>query len=58
MSGLRSRLGEIIDRASVANIVAGVAVLTGVVYAFRTQDVNLITFLAGAGIGYLFKEVS
>ena len=38
-------------------IVSAVCVLGGLCYAIWTKNTDLITFLAGAGIGYLLKDV-
>jgi len=49
-------LSEVIRKATVANIVAAVLVVGGMAYAFYTSNTDLVTFLAGAGVGYLFKR--
>jgi len=47
---------ELLNRATIASICAGVLVLMAGIYAFYMKDTNLMTFLAGAGIGFLLKE--
>jgi len=48
---------EIIGRTTMANIVASFLAIMGMIYAIYTNDVKLVTFLAGAGVGWLLKEV-
>jgi len=47
---------ELIKRATIANIVSAILVVAGMAYAFYTSNTDLVTFLAGAGVGYLFKR--
>lgn len=49
-------LKEFLSKTSIANIVAGFAYVVAVVYAFKTNNTDLMSFLAGAAIGYLFKR--
>ena len=44
---------KLISKSSFANISATVLVVGGFVYAYNTQDTNLMTVMVGAGIGYL-----
>jgi len=48
---------DIISKTTVANVVAAFIVCAGIIYAVYTQNTDLVNFLTGAGIGYLFKEV-
>jgi len=48
---------DIISKTTVANVVAAFVVCAGIIYAVYTQNTDLVNFLTGAGIGYLFKEV-
>ena len=50
-------LREMISKTTIANIVSGICVVGTLIYAFYTKDTKLITFLAGAGVGYLFKTI-
>jgi len=50
-------LKETISKTTVANVVSGICVVGALAYAFYTKDTKLITFLAGAGVGYLFKTI-
>jgi len=45
---------EVISKASVANIVAGIVILGAVFYGIYYQNVELIKSLALFGCGYLF----
>lgn len=49
-------IGEIITRTKIANVVAAVIVIGGLIYFFITKDAKGMMFLAGAGVGYLFKR--
>lgn len=44
----------IINKTSIANIMAGIAIGVGVIYAYITGNNDLMTFIVGAAIGYLF----
>lgn len=46
---------EFLSKTSIANIVAGASIILGLVYAFYIRDTNLMTFIVGAGVGYLFS---
>jgi len=50
-------LKELLSKATVASVVAGICVVGGLLFAIATRNVDLVTFLAGAGVGYLFKTV-
>jgi hypothetical protein len=50
-------LRDLISKTTIANIVAAVIVIGGLAYAFWQRNTDLIYFLAGAGVGYLFKGV-
>ncbi|RLG77362.1 MAG: hypothetical protein DRO12_02480 [Thermoprotei archaeon] len=45
-----------IKRTTMANVVAAILVVAGMIYAIYTNNTDLVTFLAGAGVGYLFKR--
>ena len=45
----------IIEKASVANVIAAVAILGGLVYGFWTRNDDIINFTVGAAVGYLLK---
>jgi hypothetical protein len=49
---------SLFDRTTIGNVVAGVILLGGLAFAAYVQDSKLITFLVGAGVGYLFKQGS
>ena len=46
------------DRTTIANFVSGALVIMGMVFAIATLNVDLVVFLTGAGVGYLFKTLS
>jgi len=48
---------SLIKRSSVASVTTGTVVVGAFIYAALTENTDLITFLAGAAIGYLLKEV-
>lgn len=56
MTSTFERLTSHISKTSMAIVVAAACVLGGLGYAILTQDKDLVTFLAGAGIGYLLKD--
>jgi len=45
-----------LGRTSIANIVAAVVIVGAGLYAFTKGDTQLMTFLAGASVGYLFAK--
>lgn len=47
---------SIFDKTSIANLVAGAIVIGGLIFALRNGDTNLMIFLTGAGVGYLFGQ--
>ena len=48
---------ELIERTSLANIVAGTCILVGLAYFFVTKNTDGMLFLTGCGTGWLFKEI-
>jgi len=47
----------LIDKASIANIIASIAILSGIVSVFLAVPSNeMLVLITGAGIGYLFKN--
>jgi len=49
-------LKELISKTSIANVVAGAVIILGGIYAYVTKNTNLMTFLVGAAVGYLFGK--
>ena len=49
---------SILDKTSIANVVAGACVLGGLIYAVWVRDIQLVTSIALAAIGYLFGRAS
>jgi len=47
-------LKEIISKASIANVVAGIVVVAGLIYAFYTSNQELMKTITLVGLGYLF----
>jgi len=48
---------SLIDKASIANIMASVGILAGIASVFLNVASNeMLVLIAGAGIGYLFKN--
>lgn len=48
---------NLIDKASIANIIASIAILSGIVSVFLAVPSNeMLVLITGAGIGYLFKN--
>jgi len=48
---------SLIDKASIANIIASIAILSGIVSVFLAVPSNeMLVLITGAGIGYLFKN--
>jgi hypothetical protein len=50
-------LKDLIPKTTVANLVAAFCVVSAMTYFIYTKDTNGVMFLAGAGVGYLLKEV-
>ena len=50
-------LKERISKTTVANVVAGLCVIGALAFFMYTGNTDGVTFLAGAGVGYLFKEI-
>ena len=48
---------EIIERTSLANIVAAACVLLGLIHFAATNNTDGMLFLTGCGTGWLFKEI-
>lgn len=46
---------DLIKKSTIANFVAGTVVIGGLIYGMVTQNTELILFLTGACVGYLFK---
>jgi hypothetical protein len=53
---LTSKISSLLSRTTIASVVAAIVILAATGYAIYTRDTNLVTFLAGAGIGYLFAR--
>jgi hypothetical protein len=53
---LTSKISGLLSRTTIASVVAAIVILAATGYAIYTRDTNLVTFLAGAGIGYLFAR--
>ena len=47
----------VIDRASLASIIATIAILVGLGYFIYAGDSESVKWLAAIGVGFLFKEV-
>jgi len=48
---------RLIDKTSVANVIAAIVILAGVVSVFlQIPSSEMLLLLTGAGIGYLFKN--
>jgi len=48
---------SLIDKASIANIIASIAIISGIVSVFLAIPSNeMLVLITGAGIGYLFKN--
>jgi len=48
---------SLIDKTSVANVIAAVVILAGVISVFLGIESNeMLLIITGAGIGYLFKN--
>ena len=45
---------DLTDKTSFSNVVSAVVILLGIAYAIWQKDAKLVTFITGAGIGYLF----
>jgi len=48
---------ELIERTTLANIVAAFLVVTGMLFFMDIVNEDAVLFLAGAGVGWLLKEV-
>ncbi len=48
---------EFIKKSTVANVVAGFLVIAGMMYAIWTKNTQLVSYLCGAGTGFLLKEL-
>jgi len=48
----------ILEKTSIANVVAGLVVLVGIVYGFIQGDTNIVLSIAMAGVGYLFGRAT
>jgi len=45
-------------KAEIANVVAAALIIIGMLYAIAIEDLQLVTMLASAGIGYLFGKAA
>lgn len=46
-----------IDKASIANVIAGTVIISGIASVFlQLPNSEMMMILVGAGIGYLFKN--
>jgi len=53
----RLRVLSLINKATVANLVAGFVIIAGVIgYFMDLESSEMMLLLVGAGIGYLFKN--
>jgi len=48
---------NVINRTSLANIVAAFCVVAGLLYFAYTSNTDGMLFLTGCGTGWLFKEI-
>jgi len=56
-SNLDHSLLSLIDKTSVANVIAAIVILAGIVSVFlEIPSSEMLLLLTGAGIGYLFKN--
>lgn len=53
--GLQFAGGKFKD-AGLGAVVSAILILSSLFYAIKTTNTDLVTFLAGAGIGYLLKD--
>jgi len=49
-------VGDVLRRASVANVTAGVILIGTVVYCVFSGDVEILKYLSAFAAGYLFKR--
>jgi len=50
-------MGKLIDRCSIANIMAAAGIVAGIASVFLDIAANeMLVLITGAGIGYLFKN--
>jgi hypothetical protein len=56
-NGVEFSLKELINRTSLANLVAAFLVIAGMLYAVYYQNTDFVVYLAGAGCGWLLKEL-
>ena len=49
---------EALTKSSVANVVSAVVVIGGLAYAIYTKNTDLVSFITGAAIGYLYKKAA
>ena len=47
---------EFLSKTSIANVVAGASIVIGLIYAFYTGNSDLMNFLVGSAVGYLFSS--
>ena len=47
---------ELIDKATTANVVAGISILAGLYYLGTQGNIEGVTFIVGGAIGYLFGQ--
>jgi hypothetical protein len=47
---------ELVSKAAVASVVSAVVILGGLVYAIQTRNTDLVTFMVGAAVGYLYGK--
>jgi len=48
---------SLVDKASIANVMASIGILAGIVSVFLDVASNeMLVLITGAGIGYLFKN--
>ena len=46
----------ILDKASTANVVAALVILTGIAGSLYFEKWEVVTFILGAAVGYLFPK--
>jgi hypothetical protein len=49
---------DILKRTTMANVVAATVVMIGMTYCFLTQNTDGVLLITGAGMGWLFKEIT
>lgn len=50
-------LKEVVKRSTLANLVAGIAILTGLAYFIWTKNTNGVMYITSTALGWLLKEI-